>query len=149
LADAVQQVHWKKVIHGDIWPENILVRENGEPVLIDFGQAAFRDAAASIVKVSGRNIRYIAPEEKRTVGGDVYSLGGVLFYLATGEDPPEVVKNVRADVGALTVTVLDRIRLRNKNKSLYQENRGAADIIARCLCMSDERYGDVHTVIER
>jgi len=147
LADAVQQVHWRMIIHGDIWPDNILIRKNGEPVLIDFGQATFREAASSIVKVSGRNIRYIAPEGKRTVSGDLYSLGGVLFYLATGEDPPQIPSDIRADVEALSDLIRGLIRA--KNNDLLKEAHGTPEIIARCLCMNDQRYGDVHTLIER
>jgi serine/threonine protein kinase len=146
LADAVRRVHSRLVIHGDIWPQNIMVRNNGDPILIDFGQASFRDAVQSIVKVSGRNEIYIAPEKKRSVQGDVYSLGGVLFYLATGQDPPDMTKNVGVDLNALTALILEKIR--NMNHQLYQDTRGVADIIANCLCSSDDRYPNARTVVE-
>lgn len=143
LADAVRKVHSKLVIHGDIWPENIIVRQNGELVLIDFGQAVFREAMGDVVQIPGRNSRYIAAEKSRSVGGDVYSLGGVLHYLATGEDPPEKPAETIDD---LKSAIADKIR--TKNHRLYRENRGAVDVIARCLRQSERRTAHAHGVIE-
>jgi serine/threonine protein kinase len=143
LAVAVRQVHSCLVIHGDLWPENIMVSDSMNPVLIDFGQAAFREAAEPVIRVSGRNQLYLAPEDARSVVSDVYSLGGVLFYLGTGEDPPAPVKDIRT----VSAMILDRIRA--KNRELFQEARGVADIISHCVCFADRRYKDVRTVIER
>jgi hypothetical protein len=131
------------VVHGDIWPENILVPPNGKPVLIDFGQAGFRAAVGATVEIEGRNRRYLAPEKGKSVAGDVYSLGGVLHYLATGEDPPE---KLATDLDSLKNQIAQTIR--RANPRLYEENRGAVDIIAHCLRTSEIRTAHVHGVVQ-
>ncbi len=143
LAEAVRKAHSKLVIHGDIWPENILVSTNGRPILIDFGQAAFREAIGPAIEIEGRNARYIAPEKGKSVGGDIYSLGGVLYYLATGEDPPE---RLASDIDELKIQIAEAVR--TANPQLYEENRGAVDIIAHCLRTSDQRTAHVHLIIQ-
>ncbi|MGC2695018.1 MAG: hypothetical protein WA738_04430, partial [Candidatus Angelobacter sp.] len=126
----------------DIWPENILVTSH-KPILIDFGQAVFREAVGATVEIPGRNSRYIAPEKVRSVGSDIYSLGGIMHYLATGEDPPA---NPSPDIDVLKVEIEKTVR--RTNPLLYQENCGAVDIISRCLRRSDQRTAHVHAVVE-
>jgi hypothetical protein len=71
----------------------------------------------------------------------------VLYYLATGDDPPTVTPAVRSDVTALASVIRDR--LAEKNDQLFWEVRGLADILARCLCTTDLRYPDANALIER
>jgi hypothetical protein len=143
LAEAVRQAHSKLVVHGDIWPENVLVSSEGAPILIDFGQAVFREAIGAALEIPGRNSRYIAPERLRSVGGDVYSLGGVLHYLATGDDPPD---KLPGDIDELKAHIAVMIQV--GNPKLYAVNRGVVDIIAHCLRTSDQRTAHAHGVIE-
>lgn len=76
------------VIHRDLTPDNLIVRKDGEIVLIDFGAAnSFLGAATGTIV--GRQA-YIAPEQfrgKPTVQSDIYALGATMFFLLTGEDP--------------------------------------------------------------
>lgn len=133
LAKTVVEMHRRQVIHGDIRPTNILVSRVGAPVLIALGHALFRDALAV---QSGTN-PYLAPEGSGSLGADVYSLGGVLYYLATGDVPPEAKADAAiTDIDALKERLADDIRQRNP--SLYKENCGIVDIVARCL-----RYSQV------
>jgi serine/threonine protein kinase len=143
LAESVRKAHSKLVVHGDIWPENILISSNGDPILIDFGQAVFREAIGASREIPGRNSRYIAPEKIRSVGGDVYSLGGVLHYIATGEDP---LQELPSDIDILKSKTAETIK--RTNDALYTENRGAVDIIAHCLRTSDQRTAHAHGVVE-
>lgn len=93
----VSLVHQERIVHADIWPPNIIIRPNGEPVLIDFGQSWL---AERIHQTGEDRIRYAyyAPErqidELRTwyAPVDVYAISGVLHYLATGEEPPSPYK---------------------------------------------------------
>ncbi|MGA9115885.1 MAG: phosphotransferase [Bacteroidota bacterium] len=133
LARALDSVHRRQVIHGDIWPANIRVRGDGEPVFIDFGQAIFRDLVFDIGQISGRNRAYMAPEGARSVSGDIYSIGGVLHLLATGKDPFPPVEDIDEVKDLVTRIVLDN------NPKLYRENCGVVDVIARCLRFS--RHG--------
>lgn len=76
------------IIHRDLTPDNLVVCQNGEIVLIDFG-AANSFVGAATGTIVGKQA-YIAPEQfrgKATIQSDIYALGGTLHFLLTGEDP--------------------------------------------------------------
>jgi serine/threonine protein kinase len=132
------QIHQKEVIHGDIWPQNIIVNSRGEAVFIDFGQSLFRDLAFDVVGNEAYTHPYCAPERRNPdrkwyVGADIYSLGGVLFYLATGKTPPQPIE----DIDELKNKIADAVK--QSNPKLYHDNSGVVDVIARCLRYSE--YG--------
>ncbi|MBK8185481.1 MAG: protein kinase [Candidatus Competibacteraceae bacterium] len=85
IASALDYAHHRNIIHRDIKPQNILFRENGNPVLTDFGIAKTL-GGATIMTRTGLSIgtpRYMSPEQIRgqavDARSDLYSLG-VLFY---------------------------------------------------------------------
>ena len=76
------------IVHRDITPDNLVVREDGEIILIDFGAANSLIGAATGTIVGKQ--AYIAPEQfrgKATGQSDLYALGGTLFFMLTGQDP--------------------------------------------------------------
>ncbi|MGW6984820.1 bifunctional serine/threonine-protein kinase/ABC transporter substrate-binding protein [Streptomyces sp. NPDC054932] len=93
LAEALEQVHAAGLVHRDVKPGNILLAPDG-PRLIDFGIARAAGAATltAVDAVLGTP-GYLAPEQARTDGAaagaasDVFSLGCVLAYAATGHGP--------------------------------------------------------------
>ena len=92
VARALSAAHARGVYHQDIKPRNILVDESGQPRLIDFGLARWRDAfSIDVDGPSGGTLIYMAPEQARgeTVGpwSDLFALGGVLYFLLTAEAP--------------------------------------------------------------
>ena len=100
---AVEFAHRNGVIHRDIKATNILVKNNGEPKLLDFGIAKMLGSPDDdVTSPFERRItpRYAAPElsssEPVTSAADVYSLGLVLFELIADE-------NVPGDMGSKTV----------------------------------------------
>lgn len=98
VARAVASAHRQGVVHRDIKPANIVMDESATPKLIDFGLARISDLWHARNKrlgfVSG-SVGFMAPEQAEGKGyeidarTDVFSLGGVLYFLITGCAPVE------------------------------------------------------------
>lgn len=92
LASAISHAHANQIIHRDIKPQNILMDENGNVKITDFGIATSL-AATSYTKTNSviGTVHYLSPEQARggaaTKKSDIYSLGIVLYELLTGEVP--------------------------------------------------------------
>jgi tetratricopeptide (TPR) repeat protein/predicted Ser/Thr protein kinase len=89
---AVQYAHQNLIVHRDIKPSNILVDTSGTAKLLDFGSAKLlAGAEIAQTRFSMLTPSYASPEQLRgepaTTLSDVYSLGAVLYHLATGEKP--------------------------------------------------------------
>jgi eukaryotic-like serine/threonine-protein kinase len=113
VADAVASAHARLVVHRDLKPANILVTNDGNVRLLDFGIAKLLDAPvigeAQLTQLSVHAMTpdYASPEqilsEPVTIASDVYSLGVVLFELLTGERPYRLRRDTR---GALEDAIL-------------------------------------------
>ena len=95
ILNALYEVHKKGIIHRDIKPDNILLGEKGEPILIDFGIARMEEESIQKPKTgTGMTIgtvTYMSPEQlegkKIDIRTDLYSVGILLYELLTGEPP--------------------------------------------------------------
>ena len=96
VCDAIQFAHEHGVFHRDLKPANIMIRPDGEPVVMDFGlakveaQGKVGEASISIEGQIVGTIEYMAPEQAHaskyvTERADVYSLGAILYQLLTGK----------------------------------------------------------------
>lgn len=93
LCDILSYLHEQQppVIHRDFSPDNLMFQPNGQVVLIDFNVAERLEAERAHTVVGKQS--YIAPEQFRGspgIGSDVYSLGCVMYWLLTGEDPEAI-----------------------------------------------------------
>jgi serine/threonine protein kinase len=105
LADAVHSVHEQDVVHLDLKPENFLLRPSGEAVLLDFGfahHAHYPDLLAEEQQFAAGSAAYVSPEQlkddRSDSRSDLYSLGVLLYELATGAQPfgqPETLAGMR------------------------------------------------------
>ena len=98
IALALNYAHERQVTHRDIKPANIMVRSNGEPILMDFGCAKITEVSDKSLTRSGEVLgtpEYMSPEQasgvRRDIDSrtDIYSLGAVLYHLLAGKPPVE------------------------------------------------------------
>lgn len=104
LTEALQTIHEQDCLHRDIAPDNILILENGRPLLLDFG------AARQVIGDATQDLTVIlkpgyAPIEQYDNGvaikqgpwTDVYALAAVAYYCATGKTPAPSVSRAMRD----------------------------------------------------
>jgi len=102
LLDGLQAVHATGFLHRDIKPGNIVIREAGSPVLIDFGAA--RHAIGGVTKsLTSVLTPGYAPLEQYSSGGhqgpwsDIYAMAGVLYRALVNDNPPDAVSRMKGD----------------------------------------------------
>ena len=102
--DALTLLHAQNVIHRDVSPDNILMRGNGAPVLLDLGAArmvigGMTQALTTVLKPGYAPIEQYVDDGTMHQGPwtDVYGLGAVLYFLLIGSPPPQAVARMITD----------------------------------------------------
>ncbi len=111
VADAVHAIHQQDVIHHDLKPDNIIVRDDGSVVLLDFGfahHAHFPDLLAEERQFAAGSAPYVSPEQltgsRADPRSDLFALGALLYELATGKLPFGVPDTLNAMKNRLWAT---------------------------------------------
>ncbi|MEJ6023367.1 protein kinase domain-containing protein [Ramlibacter sp. PS4R-6] len=100
LLDGLESVHNTGFLHRDIKPDNIYVRADGTPVLLDFGAARRVSANKDLTNIVSPGF---APFEQYHSQGnqgpwtDIYSIGAVMYWMTTGRKPVESAARVKQD----------------------------------------------------
>jgi serine/threonine protein kinase len=142
IADAVHDLHVQDAIHLDLKPDNIILRTGGGVALIDFGlahHANFPDLLAEEKRYAAGSSPYVSPEQvlgtRSDPRSDIFSLGVVLYEMATGKLPfgvPQTLAGMRDRLW------LDPVppRMRSPEMPPWLQ-----EIILRCLePHADDRY---------
>lgn len=94
VAEALDALHRQHVIHLDVKPSNIILREGGQAVLVDFGlsrHAQLPDLMEEEFRLPYGTAPYMAPEQVMGIRGDprsdLFALGAMLYFLLTGTRP--------------------------------------------------------------
>jgi nucleotide-binding universal stress UspA family protein len=103
IAEALHALHLQHVTHLDLKPANILERPTGEMVLIDFGLARSDDLPDLLEEqftIPMGTYPYIAPEQllmqRDDLRSDIFSLGAIIYEMATGQAPFGMPQKLRA-----------------------------------------------------
>ena len=103
LLEGLALVHAQDLMHLEITPANILVRDNGTPVLIDFGAVRIGMRRRLNLPTPADIKPYMSPEvaaaDQKMIGprSDIYSLSAVLYAMTTGTPPPVADQRVLRD----------------------------------------------------
>lgn len=162
IAPALDYAHSKEVLHRDLKPSNVLMDDGGGAFLTDFGIARIASEQASGITTQGvvGTPSYMSPEQAqgKDIDGrsDVYSLGVMLFEMATGRRPFEA--DTPYSIAVMQVTTnppapraynpdipgsVERVILKSLKKSPDDRYQNAVEL-SQALEMAIERPDSVY-----
>jgi len=109
LLDGLEVVHKSGFTHRDIKPPNIYIRDDSSPVLLDFGAARQKSSELTALVTPGyAPFEQYHAQGKQGAWSDIYALGGVLYWIVTGNSPHEAAARIRADTMPPAVQAADK-----------------------------------------
>jgi serine/threonine protein kinase/Tfp pilus assembly protein PilF len=142
LADGLAHAHERGIVHCDLKPANVLLTDEGQPMLLDFNLSSDTKPRAPAAAASiGGTLPYMSPEHLEAFRGgneridarsDVYSLGIILYELLAGKHPfpTRGAPNDRVLEQMIAERRRDSPELRSKNPAV---SPAAESIIRKCL----------------
>lgn len=144
---ALQHAHDKGIVHRDVKPQNIMLLQNGNIKVTDFGIARFsRGETRTMTESAIGSVHYISPEQARGEitddKADIYSVGVVLYEMITGKLPFESDSAVSVaimqlqneavhprDINPQIPIGLEQITLRAMQKNTKDRYQSAAEML--------------------
>ena len=159
--------HAHGILHCDLKPGNVLLDDDDEPRLCDFGQARFAPSLVPPAADQATGTLFFMAPEQAVPGAvpdarwDVYALGAVLFQLLTGTPPrhtdgiardlaaePDVRERLRKYRAALPAAPPPGRALANRRLAKRKVDRRLAHVVDRCLSLDPrERYANAQAVL--
>ncbi len=149
LASALHEVHQKGVLHRDLKPGNIIINQDKEPKLLDFGIARIEDSSLTMEYEVLGSPAYMSPEsfdvksDQLTAASDIFSFGILSYELITGEKP---------FMGETVNEMVNAIQTENPiPPSMFEPtlSEEAENILAKMLCKNIKgRYKSTKTIFE-
>lgn len=153
---ALKELHAESVIHSDISPGNIMRSEKGNIFLIDMGAAKYALHAKPTLSAAFLKPDYAAPEQYRTAGQgipgeegpwtDVYALGATIYYLLTGQKPPDVMQRLSGKNP--DVALPKKCRLKHAKQWVKLLNHAMALEIQERIVSAEELGKEVRKLLE-
>ncbi len=146
IASVLEYMHESSppIIHRDVTPDNIVLKENGEVTVVDFG-AANEFLGTATGTLVGKQA-YIAPEQfrgKAKLQSDIYALGGTMFFLLTGLDPEPLTVSHPKNVLATISEKMDRFVASCTELDVDRRFLCAQDVYAESKRLSEEVESEV------
>ena len=135
VASALKYMHDRHLCHYDVKPDNILIDNRNNAVLIDFGISKNYDADGNETSTTpiGLSEGYAPIEQYQGISGfspasDVYALGATLYYLLVGQIPPSAVDRVQGKELVLPKDTSKQTRLLIEQSMALQLNQRSTDL---------------------
>jgi serine/threonine protein kinase len=165
VLEALRYAHSRKVIHGDIKPQNIMITPGGEVKIVDFGLSSIRKQY--VKEESGPlfgTTLYISPEQIRRKEiderADIYSIGITMYHLVTGTVPfkgvdilkkhleaPVPFEKIGSDVPVEIKKIIRKCLEKDRNNR-YQSTQEAIDEIEKAELALLERPSEKEDIAD-
>jgi tetratricopeptide (TPR) repeat protein len=143
LCDGMAAAHAADIVHRDLKPGNLFVQLDGLLKVLDFGVARLASSSMTTAGAQPGTLHYMSPEQARgeevDLRSDVFSAGGVFYFMLTGRKP------FPGQEWARVIRMLE-----SENPQTLDPAEAPpflATIVMRCLAKQvDDRYDDFHSV---
>jgi len=146
ILDGLSEVHARGYLHRDISPDNIYMREDSIPMLIDFGAARFSMGEKSGMLTAIAKAGYSPPEQytaniEQFSSSDLYAISAVIYRMITGSKPIESVARQMAILNSKRDPI---VNLEEKYKGQYS-SRFLKTVMKGLNVKQDERISDIQS----